>query len=106
MDRKKLYNQFQEQFPIDKLGTMTLEEYTNLDRENSFCYWLESKTYNLGSIWGGNAYKFGIFRFNKVPNQENSKYVHDDNYSWNSQLGHTAEEAFNNVRNAIVKIAN
>ena len=106
MDRRRLYNQFLEQFPIEKLGTMTLEEYTNLNKGNSFCYWLESKTYELGSIWGGSAYKFGIFKFDKTPKQDNTKYAHDDNYSWSRRLGSSSQEAFNNVRNAIVKIAN
>lgn len=106
MDRRTLYNQFLQQFPIENLEAMTLEEYTNLDKDNSFCYWLESKTYDLGSIWGGSAYKFGIFKFDKTPKQDNSKYAHDEKYSWSSRLGSTSKEAFNNVRNAIVRIAN
>lgn len=106
MDRRTLYNQFLHQFPIENLGNMTLEEYSNLNKDNSFCYWLESKTYDLGSIWGGSAYKFGIFKFDKTPKQDNPKYNHDENYSWSSRLGNTSEEAFNNVRNAILKIAN
>ena len=106
MDRRALYNLFSQQFPIDKLGNMTIEEYTNLDKKDSFCYWLESKTYELGSIWGGSAYKFGIFKFDKTPDKDNTKYAHDDKYSWSSRLGSTSEEAFKNVRNAIVKIAN
>lgn len=105
MDRRTLYNQFLQRFPIENLGNMTLEEYNNLNRDNSFCYWLESKTNDLGSIWGGTAYKFGIFKFDKTPKDDNSKYAHDENYSWSSRLGSTSEEAFNNVRNAIVKIA-
>ena len=106
MDRRALYKEFLSQFPIERLADLTLEEYTNLDKENSFCYWLESKTYELGSIWGGSAYKFGIFKFDKTPKQDNSKYAHDENYSWSSRLGATSEEAFNNVKNAIIRIAN
>lgn len=106
MDRRSLYNQFLQQFPIESLGNMTLEEYSNLNKDNSFCYWLESKTYDLGSIWGGSAYKFGIFKFDKTPKQDNPKYSHDENYSWSSRLGNTSEEAFNNIRNAIIRIAN
>ena len=105
MDRRTLYNQFLQQFPIESLENMTLEEYSNLNRDNSFCYWLEAKTKELGSIWGGAAYKFGIFKFDRTPKDDNSKYAHDENYSWSSRLGSTSEEAFNNVRNAIVKIA-
>ena len=106
MDRRALHKQFLQQFPIEHLGDMTLEEYTNLDKDNSFCYWLESKTHELGSIWGGSAYKFGIFKYDKTPKQDNSKYSHDDNYSWSSRLGNTATEAFDNVKDAIIKIAN
>ena len=105
MDRRALYNQFLKRFPIENLGKMTLEEYTNLNRDNSFCYWLESKTQELGSIWGGSSYKFGIFKYDKTPKQDNPKYSHDNIYSWSSRLGKTYEEAFNNVRDAIVKIA-
>ena len=89
-DREQLYNDFQKAFPLEKLKDMTLEQYTNLNREDSFCYWLESKTSELGSIWGGAAYKFGIFKFDKFPKQDNGKYTHDDNYSWSSRLGSTS----------------
>lgn len=105
MNRRELYNEFLLQFPIEKLSDLKLEEYTNLSRDNSFCYWLESKTSKLGSIWGGSSYKFGIFKFDKMPKQDNSKYAHDDNYSWSRHLGTSSAEAYNNVRNAIVKIA-
>lgn len=56
----RLYQDFLEQFPLESLEYMTLEKYTNLNRDDSFCYWLESKTETLGSIWGGSAYKFNI----------------------------------------------
>ena len=105
-NRKLLYQQFQEAFPTETLKEMTLDKYTNLNKEDSFCYWLESKTSALGSIWGGSAYKFGIFKFDKTPQIDNPKYAHDDSYSWNSKLGNTAAEAFAAVKEAIVKIAN
>lgn len=104
-DRRLLYRQFQEIFPIESLKDMTLDEYTNLDKASSFCYWLESKTSVLGSIWGGSAYKFGIFKFNKVPTDNKQMYSHDESYSWYSRLGNTAEEAFALVKNTIVEIA-
>lgn len=104
-DRRLLYRQFQETFPIESLKDMTLDEYTNLDKASSFCYWLESKTSELGSIWGGSAYKFGIFKFNNTPIDNNSMYSHDESYSWYSRLGKTAAEAFASVKNTIVEIA-
>lgn len=107
MSRRALYKEFLSQFPADKLSSMTLEEYTNLDKENSFCYWIEFKTLQaLGSIRGGSSYKFGIFKYGKLPKQDNPNYKCDDVYSWNSTLGNTAQEAFENIRNVIVRIAN
>lgn len=57
---------FIEKFPLDSLRTMPIETYTNLNRKDSFCYWLESETYRLGSIWGGSSLKFGIYQFPKI----------------------------------------
>lgn len=53
VDRGQIYKDFQAAFPKEHLMEMTLKQYTNLERENSFCYWVESKTEALGSIWGG-----------------------------------------------------
>ena len=45
--------EFQQYWSIERLRNLTLEEYTNLNKENSLTYWLESKTEHAGSIWGG-----------------------------------------------------
>lgn len=103
-DRRLLYRQFQEIFPIESLRDMTLDEYTNLDKASSFCYWLEFRTYELGSIRGGSAYKFGIFKFNKAPTDNKQMYSHDESYSWYSRLGNTAIEVFALIKNTIIKI--
>lgn len=105
IDRHKLYKEFQEAFPLEKLGEMTLEQYTNLNRSDSFCYWLESRTGYLGSIWGGSAYKFGIFHRDSEPGN-NSKFLHDENYSWYASLASERDAAFERIKAAIVKIAN
>ena len=57
--RKKLQSYFLAAFPFESLQDMTLKLYSNLDKKDSFCYWLESKTSELGSIWGGSSYNFG-----------------------------------------------
>lgn len=105
MDRRALYNQFLKRFPIENLGKMTLEEYTNLNRDNSFCYWLESKTQELGSIWGGSSYKFGIYRYEKRPDNP-TVVVPDDEYAWYKKYNASnKEEAFKVVLNSIIGIA-
>lgn len=99
-----MYHEFQEAFPLEKLSELTLERYTNLNRSDSFCYWLESKTEYLGSIWGGSAYKFGIFYRDSEPG-DNSKFLHDENYSWYASLASDRDAAFERIKVAIIKIA-
>lgn len=103
-ERIQRYNSFQERFPIEKLEEMTLEEYTNLDRSDSFCYWIESRTGSLGSFWGGSSFKFGIYRYINRPSD--TRVVSDDKYSWYKLLkAETAQEAFYRIREIIVAIA-
>ena len=104
-ESEALYEQFNNRFPIEKLSEMTLEQYTNTKREDSFCYWVETKTQDLGSIWGGSAYKFGIF---KIAGSIKSSIgtLRDDEYAWYSKYGNTRNDVFNNVRYKIVQIAN
>lgn len=106
IERKKLYEDFQKAYPLEKLQEMTLEQYTDLKRNNAFSYWVESKTKNLGSIKGGNSYKFGIYEYLNTPPSNNGMYLHDDKYTWYSNLGTDREEAFNKIKSRIIKVAN
>ena len=54
---------------------MTLEEYTNLDKDDAFIYWIESRLDKLGSIWGGSAFKFGIYCRDKTDAKEVARAV-------------------------------
>lgn len=104
VERIQRYNSFQERFPIEKLEEMTLEEYTNLDRSDSFCYWIESRTGSLGSFWGGSSFKFGIYRYKNRPSD--TRVVSDDKYAWYRLLkAETAQVAFYRIREIIVAIA-
>ena len=106
MTRRELYQAFQKEFPLEKLHEMPLEKYTNLNREDSFCYWIESKTQPLGSFWGGSSYKFLIYRYNNRPAEGDSRVISDDQYAWYANLGKdSAEEAYKVVRDEIVKVA-
>ena len=44
-----ILEQFLQEWPVERVKTMTLEEYTNIDK-TSFCYWLESITQSLGNL--------------------------------------------------------
>jgi 5-methylcytosine-specific restriction endonuclease McrBC GTP-binding regulatory subunit McrB len=102
----KLKQEFLITWPIEKLEQMTLEEYTDLERENSFCYWLEHITRDLGSIVGGSSYKFGIYkRSGNSDVKEESNRNTDGEYAWFKKYGSNRDEAFNSVKNIIVTIA-
>ena len=92
-------------FPLDMLHEMPLEKYTNLNKSDSFCYWVESRTSELGSIKSGTAYKFGIFKYNKKSIGKLTGVMCDDAYAWYTKNGNTAADAYTFVRSEIVKIA-
>ncbi len=104
-DKRNLLNDFLSVFPLETLSSMPLEKYTNLNRSDSFCYWVESKTSELGSIWGGSSYKFGIYKYNERPKENAAHIMCDDTYAWYAKNGHTAQEAYETIRGEIVKIA-
>lgn len=101
----KLKNEFLNIWNFDRVKNMTLDEYTNLNREDSFCYWLESTTTILGSIWGGSAYKFGVYKrsdINTTVDADNRKT--DGEYAWFTKYGDTKEEAFESIKAIIIEI--
>lgn len=99
----KLYEEFQQNFPLEKLKTMTLEEYNNTNKD-SFCYWVETKTGKLGSIRGATSYKFGIYKYIQKPRKDGG-YKFDNEYGWLSKYGNTANDAYTKIHSNIIKIA-
>jgi len=105
-DREKLWDNFLDIWPLEKLPTMSLEQYTKADSKDTFTYWMEFGTQILGSMRGGGSFKFGIY-YRKGPIKEHREHFkHDDIYSWYAKYGSTHEEAFEKVRLLIVECAN
>ena len=78
---------FERKFPREALLDLSLEQYA-VGRPDSFCYWAEFKTHDLGSVAGGSASKWGVYW---------SK--HNQNWLWNKRLkSASAEEAFQKIR--------
>lgn len=104
----EIWRQFITRWPTEKLQNLTLEEYNSLGSKDSFCHWLESKTEDLGSMWGGSSFKFGIFEYNKQNDKEtaDTSFLKDDQYKWMKKYGSTALDAFNKIKEIIIKIAN
>ena len=102
----KLKQEFLDYWPLEKLQIMTLEEYTDTNRENSFCYWLEHITRDLGSIVGGSSYKFGVYKIGSTSKTDSATNKDNDgNYAWFTKYGNTAIEAFDKVKSLIIEIA-
>lgn len=100
----QLKQSFLQEWPLRRIQSMTLEEYTNLDK-TSFCYWLEAKTHDLGSIWGGSSYKFGIYKRRDISTTITvDNRITDGEYAWFQKYGTTKEAAFQTVKNTIISI--
>lgn len=100
-----IWDEFLKKWPISKLEKMTLPEYNKIGDKETFCYWLDYGTKDLGSI-GGPTFKFAIYNRKdefKISSKPNHK--HDGAYSWEGKYGETIDEVFKNVRSLIVEIA-
>lgn len=101
-----LWDEFLECWPIGKLRTMTLAEYNQAGSQDAFCYWLESRLDNMGSIWGGSAFKFGIYsRKDQSDKLDGRGASYSDNYAWYTKYGANETEAFTKVRDIVASVA-
>ena len=107
MENQKLYDlrdEFLRTWPLERVKGMSVEEYTNLNKKDSFCYWLEAITQDLGSIWGGSAFKFGIYKRKDTKREFEKNALSDGEYAWLAKYGKTKDEAFDKVKSIIVDI--
>jgi 5-methylcytosine-specific restriction endonuclease McrBC GTP-binding regulatory subunit McrB len=100
-----LWKEFLEAWPPERVLQMTLEEYTNPDKDDAFIYWLESRLDKLGSIWGGSAFKFGIyFQANVKTKEPSGGRVWGEKYAWLSKYGATEQEVFATIRSRLIEV--
>ncbi|WP_062111197.1 AAA family ATPase [Collimonas pratensis] len=103
-----LWDSFLRRWPLEKLPQMTLQEYTKAGDADCFTYgWLEQRTeQQLGSIWGGSAFKFGVYsRKDQSDKLGGAGRAYSTDYGWYAKYGPSAEAAFSQVRNIICKVA-
>jgi 5-methylcytosine-specific restriction protein B len=102
----KLWDEFREKWKVSRLATMELHEYTSAGSKESFTYWIEKRLEDLGSIWGGSSFKFGVFsRKDTDDKKSNAKLSYSGSYGWYSSLGASVEEAFEKVRGYVTQVA-
>lgn len=100
-----LWEEFLTEWPPERLARMTLDEYNLAGSRDTFTYWLESRLDKMGSIWGGSAFKFGVYsRKSEEIKDSSAKLSYSDTHGWYTALGSTAQEAFEKVRQTIVKL--
>jgi len=103
-NRKKLYalrEKFVNKFTPEFIKDMPIELYAigNKDagRGENFCYILERKLGDLGSIVGANAFKFGVY-YGKTSSDPEEKY------RFTKKFGSTYQEAFQEVKKEILSL--
>jgi len=101
----KLWHDFKKIWPIERVKKMNLSEYTKAGDKETFTYWMESKLDKLGSIWGGSAFKFGVYSRNDKEKKENiGGRMYSNNYGWMRKYGDTEKAAFENVKGKILEV--
>ena len=105
-DDTAVWKEFLDTWPIERLRSMTLPQYTTAGDKDCFVYWMEARLDKYGSIWGGSAFKFGIYSRNaKTKEDGDTGRAYDDSYGWYRKFGDTSVEAFQAVRAEVVKVA-
>jgi len=71
---EKLRQKFVSKFPLGRIPLLTLDDYVEgKGSKESFCYWVEWKTSELGRIQGSNSSKFGVLFSKKAQRYEFTK---------------------------------
>jgi len=103
-NRKKLYalrEKFVNKFTPEFIKDMPIELYAIGNKEagrgENFCYILERKLGDLGSIVGANAFKFGVY-YGKTSSDPEEKY------RFTKKFGSTYQEAFQEVKKEILNL--
>ncbi|MGF1692372.1 AAA family ATPase [Photobacterium kagoshimensis] len=105
MTEQQVWDDFIARWPRDKLVELTLEQYVSTNDNDTFTYWLETRTSSLGSIRGNTSAKFGIYKRGSEA-KEQSGIQHNEVYSFRTRYGADEQSVFNYVKQTIIAIAN
>jgi hypothetical protein len=103
-DRKeliKLRSAFVRHFDRNRIRTMQIDDYVIgvgfPDKGFNFCYALERQLDGLGRIIGATAFKFGVY-------YGHTKSEEIDEYRFTNKFGNNYQEAFEGVRQSILRL--
>lgn len=100
----RVLSTFHTSWPIDRIETMTIEEYANLSDHDSFCYWLEYGSKNIGAIGAIPLNKFEFWKSKDRKDLKDQRFTTDGTFIWNTKKGTTKENAFNKIKLLILEI--
>lgn len=95
-ERFEIWDQFIERWPIEKLRTITLEEYNTLGSKDSSCYWLKKRPkiwVLFGAVLLSNLVFLSSIRTQKNAKDEGAGFLKSDKYKWLKKYGKSASEA-------------
>jgi hypothetical protein len=96
---------FLARWPLGAVEAMTLVQYSQAKQGDTFTWWLEPGSTEIGVI-GGNttAKKFGIWS-RASDNEGSASYIMvDENYKWFKKYGGDPQTAFSTVRELILQV--
>ncbi|MDD1793139.1 AAA family ATPase [Enterovibrio sp. ZSDZ42] len=103
-NRQQLWDDFLQRWPLTTLKDISLEQYVSVNDNDTFTYWLETRTSSLGSIKGNTSAKFGIYKRNR-DGKEQGGIAHGDVYSWRTKYGHDEQSTFEYVKKVLCDVA-
>ncbi len=111
-DPHQEWDEFLEKWPLERLRSMTLAEYAGAEGtknpdQNTLSYWIEYRLTEVGKVCaGGNRFNLGIYKIgHSAKRNKLGDHVFGDVYAWTKNLGQNEDQAFETVKDSIVKIA-
>jgi hypothetical protein len=95
---------FLKRWSVSDIEQMSIEDYADLKNPDSFCYWLEYGSKEIGAIGGIALQKFGLW-IPREPKETNGKpFITDGRYIWNRYKGESSRLAFEKIKELILSI--
>lgn len=102
---QNILNDFLEQWPLEKVKAMSLDQYVSTGDRNTFTQWVENRTIELGSISGQfGSRMFGIYR--RGNSSPLDHYENDEFYTWSKKYGKDSDLAFLAIKKHLINIIN
>lgn len=99
-DLERRVKAFLEQWPVERLKKLTVEDYHQANSKDCFIAQIDSFDPTQGKPTFANYFDI----WEPVTLGKDDKYQNEKPYSWNKRLGNTPEEAFQNIKQEILDI--